>query len=503
MFNNRDILQYPKNHLDFSISNKIAKNKYTVIFLFQKKKNKVLSEKYFPAFSAKLGQRASTAKRLYVGLGQSSKINSENFAEILLELTSFLCQNQKEIQIQLPEKLFKKLGVDNLANLIATSFAVSSYDIQLLKSQVSTKKEIISTNHILSKIIIKSTVKYFKFFEIAIQKFVSISKHINAMRQVQSLPSNFFTSEEMEKRAAYLALKYNLKLKVYNKKQLKKMGADGILAVNQGSKREPKMIVLEYTPKEKTSTVKNKLKTLALVGKGVTFDTGGISLKPSAEMHDMKYDMSGSAAVIHSIAAIAELELPVKVIACVGMVENMPDGKAQNPGDVYKSLKGLTIEVQNTDAEGRLVLADLLYFTDKKYKPDLMIDMATLTGAILVALGSFYAGLFSHHKSVHKKLLKASKKSLEPLWSMPIGPKFRDLLKSNIADYNNIGGRLAGSSSAAEFLSLFVSKKTKWAHLDIAGTGFISKSTNVYPSVATGYGIRLMVELADSLCQNH
>ena len=259
------------------------------------------------------------------------------------------------------------------------------------------------------------------------------------------------------------------------------------------------MIVLEYNPR---GNAKKKIPTLALIGKGVTFDTGGISIKPSGDMHEMKYDMSGAAAVMHSVSAIAELKLPIRVVGVMGMVENMPGSMAFKPGDVYTSLKGLTIEVQNTDAEGRLVLGDLLYYAEKNYKPDLMINLATLTGACVVALGYFYAGLFTLKDNVRDFMLDASEKSIEPIWPLPIGERYKNMLKSDIADHNNIGGRGGGASSAASFLSLFVKKETNWAHLDIAGIGFIKSSFQLYPKVATGFGIRLLSEIANRMAKN-
>jgi len=213
-------------------------------------------------------------------------------------------------------------------------------------------------------------------------------------------------------------------------------------------------------------------------------------------MHEMKYDMSGAAAVLHSIAAIAELKLPTHVVAAIGLAENMPDGAALKPGDVYTAYNNKTIEVQNTDAEGRLILGDLLSYVGENYKPALMVNLATLTGACLVALGRFYAGLFTENEDVKNTLLEASKESLEPVWPMPMGPLYKKMLKSNIADYNNIGERWGGASSAAGFLSVFVDKKIPWAHIDIAGIAYMTKGFGVYPTVATGYGVRLLVELA-------
>ena len=446
---------------------------------------------HYPFFQAKPKELLQTHFEWYYGLGSFDKINLDSLSDIFRELMQKVIANLEEVIISLPSKLLEKIEISHLANICATSLGISSYSADLLKSKpVSIKIKIKEVSFALPK-------KYHSDFNKHLNKYLLLIDHINGTRQMQSLPGNYLTPQTAEVRAKKMAKQFGLKIKVLNKSALQKIGAGGILAVSQGSHREPRLIVLEYKPKSN-----KKCPTLAIVGKGVTFDTGGISIKPGGDMHEMKYDMSGSAVALHAVAAISKLKLPIHAVAIVGMVENMPGGNAFKPGDVYTSLKGLTIEVQNTDAEGRLVLGDLLYYAEKNYKPNLMINLATLTGAILVALGPFYAGCFSRHEKVTQLIKESSEKSLEPVWSLPLSNRYKDLLKSNIADYNNIGGRYGGSSSAASFLSLFVEENTNWAHLDIAGIGFIKSPFQLYPSVATGYGIRLLTEISENLIKS-
>ena len=476
------VLQYPQNANEY----KVGDNK-DGIFTIEFHSEESYSEKKNGLFRGAKREFYNISNGLLVGLGKEKNFEIDDFAAILLQLGNKVKKiSNNEVQLSFVKKITELFSVDEIINLTVTAFENCAFTIEMLKSKNSDDPKEEKKTKTIYFILADDKA------QVAIKKYSSLSKHIQATRQVQALPGNFLTAQTMEKRAREIAKSHNLKITVWGEKKLEELGAGGILAVNQGSMREPRMIAVEYEPKHYT-------KTFAIVGKGVTFDTGGISLKPPGDMHEMKYDMSGSAAALHAVAAIADLQLPIRVVSLIGMVENMPDGAALKPGDVYKSLKGLTIEVQNTDAEGRLVLADLLHFAEREYKPDLMVNLATLTGACLVALGQFYAGLFSEKKDVRVALRKAAKKSLEPVWALPMGNHFKSMLKSNIADYNNIGGRLGGSSTAASFLSLFVDKKTNWAHLDIAGVGFIKKSYNVYPAVASGYGIRLLTQIAEDM----
>jgi leucyl aminopeptidase len=265
------------------------------------------------------------------------------------------------------------------------------------------------------------------------------------------------------------------------------MGA--LLGVGQGSINESKMVIMKYTGTDEETA------PIAFIGKGVTFDSGGISLKPAAGMEDMKYDMAGSATVVGLMKTLAARKAKVNAIGVVGLVENMPGGNAQRPSDVVTSMSGQTIEVLNTDAEGRLVLADALWYTQDKYKPKIMVNLATLTGAMVVALGDVYAGLFSNDKDLTEKLVKSGKKSNERLWPFPMGKEYDEMIKSEIADMANISsGRGAGSITAAQFLQRFVNK-TPWAHLDIAGVAWNKKGNDITPKGAVGFGVRLLNQM--------
>ncbi len=277
-----------------------------------------------------------------------------------------------------------------------------------------------------------------------------------------------------------------LKIEVLGEKRMNTLGMHALLGVGLGSERESQLVVMRWDGGKKGA------KPAALIGKGVTFDTGGISLKPGSGMWDMKGDMGGSAAVVGAMIGIAKRKAKANVIGVIGLVENMPDGKAQLPGDIVKSMSGQTIEVQNTDAEGRLVLADALHYTNTKYKPVAMIDLATLTGAIIVALGHEHAGVFSNNDGLADQIASASSASSEKSWRLPLTPAYDKLIDSPNADMKNIGGREAGSITAAQFLQRFVGNTT-WAHIDIAGTGMKNKRSDPRETTfGTGFGVRLL-----------
>lgn len=261
-----------------------------------------------------------------------------------------------------------------------------------------------------------------------------------------------------------------------------------LLGVGQGSIRESKMVVMKW------NGGKDGERPLAFIGKGVTFDTGGISLKPPPNMDEMKMDMGGSAAVVGAMRALAGRKAKYNVVGLIGLVENMPDGNAQRPGDIVTSMSGQTIEILNTDAEGRLVMADVLTYAQERYKPKAMIDLATLTGAIIIALSHEHGGLFTEDDALASALLEAGSKTGDELWRMPLNDAYREMIKSDVADMKNIGGRDGGSSSAAAFLSRFIEKGTPWAHLDIAGTAWKKKDSDTEPRGGTGFGVRLLDE---------
>ena len=273
---------------------------------------------------------------------------------------------------------------------------------------------------------------------------------------------------------------------VLGEAEMQKLGMGSLLGVGQGSVRESKLVVLRWNGGADGE------RPLALVGKGVTFDTGGISLKPGQNMDEMKMDMGGSAAVVGTIRALAGRKARCNVVGLIGLVENMPDGNAQRPGDIVTSMSGQTIEILNTDAEGRLVLADVLTYAQETYKPKAIVDLATLTGAIIISLSHDYGGLFTEDDALASALLEAGEASGDLLWRMPLTDVHREMIKSDVADMKNIGGRDAGSSSAAAFLSRFVEKGTPWAHLDIAGTAWKKKDSDTEPKGGTGFGVRLL-----------
>ncbi len=322
-------------------------------------------------------------------------------------------------------------------------------------------------------------------------KFKALEEGTFYTRDLVSEPGNVLHPDEYAKRLNSLK-KNGLKINIYDEKKLKKLGMNALLGVGQGSIRGSYLVTIEW------NGAKSNSKPLAFVGKGVCFDTGGYSLKPAKFMEDMTYDMAGSAAVVGLMKSLAMRKAKINAVGVVGLVENMVSGNAQRPGDIVKSYSGKTIEILNTDAEGRLVLADALTFTEKKFQPKFIIDLATLTGAIIVSLGSEYAGLFSNNDKLSKQLLDAGEKVKEKLWRMPLHKNFDKLINSKNADMQNInyvGG--AGSTTAAQFLQRFILNKTPWAHLDIAGMAFSKYGGALNSGGATGYGVRLLNQLIE------
>ena len=323
------------------------------------------------------------------------------------------------------------------------------------------------------------------------KRFNSLIEGTNFTKDLVSEPGNILHPDEYAKRLLQLK-KIGLKINVYDKIKLKKLGMNALLGVGQGSIRGSYLVTLEW------NGIKSKKKPLAFVGKGVCFDTGGISLKPAKFMEDMTYDMAGSAVVVGLMKNLALRKAKINAVGVVGLVENMPGGNAQRPGDIVKSYSGKTIEVLNTDAEGRLVLADALTFTEKKFKPEFIVDLATLTGAIIVSLGSEFAGLFSNNDKLSKQLFDSGQKVGEKVWRMPLHKNYDKLINSKNADMQNInyvGG--AGSTTAAQFLQRFILNKTPWAHLDIAGMAFSKYGGALNSGGATGFGVRLLNQLIE------
>lgn len=313
----------------------------------------------------------------------------------------------------------------------------------------------------------------------------------NVARDLSNEPANALPPAALAREARAVAREVGLRCRVLEVPELRRRKLGAILAVGQGSDNPPRLVVLEHRPRRAGRLIASA-PTVCLVGKGITFDSGGISLKPGAGMHDMKHDMSGAAAVIGAMRAVALLDLPVHVVGLLAAAENMPSGHAYRPGDVVTAGSGTTIEVLNTDAEGRLVLADALHVAVQDYEPDAIVDLATLTGACQVALGSWCAGLFSNRDGLREHLRRAGEETAERLWPMPLWDEHREHIRGDVADIKNTGGRDGGAITAAAFLSKFVGE-VPWAHLDIAGTAYTEKPKPHQPRGATGFGVRLLV----------
>jgi leucyl aminopeptidase len=370
--------------------------------------------------------------------------------------------------------------IKNFVGYFLHGIKLKSYEFNIYKSKKN--KKIVFINVIGNKNKISSQDQL---------RFRALEEGTFFARDLVSEPGNILHPDEYAKRINSLK-KFGLKINIYDEKKLKKLGMNALLGVGQGSIRGSYLVTMEW------NGAKNSSKPLAFVGKGVCFDTGGISLKPAKFMEDMTYDMAGSATVVGLMKNLAVRKAKINAVGVVGLVENMPGGNAQRPGDIVKSYSGKTIEILNTDAEGRLVLADALTFTEKKFKPRFMVDLATLTGAIIVSLGSEYAGLFSNDDKLSNQLMKAGEEVDEKLWRMPLHKNFDKLIDSKNADMQNInyvGG--AGSTTAAQFLQRFILNKTPWAHLDIAGMAFSKYGGALNSGGATGYGVRLLNKLIE------
>jgi leucyl aminopeptidase len=370
--------------------------------------------------------------------------------------------------------------IENFVGYFLHGLKLKSYEFNIYKSKKDKRNISINVVGNKNKTSIQNQLR-----------FKALEEGTFFARDLVSEPGNILHPDEYAKRLSSLK-KYGLKINIYDDKKLKKLGMNALLGVGQGSIRGSYLVTMEW------NGTKNNTKPLAFVGKGVCFDTGGISLKPAKFMEDMTYDMAGSATVVGLMKTLALRKAKINAVGVVGLVENMPGGNAQRPGDIVKSYSGKTIEILNTDAEGRLVLADALTFTERKFKPKFMVDLATLTGAIIVSLGSEYAGLFSNSEKLSKQLLTAGEKVNEKLWRMPLHKNFDKLIDSKNADMQNInyvGG--AGSTTAAQFLQRFILNNTPWAHLDIAGMAFSKYGGALNSGGATGYGVRLLNKLIE------
>ncbi|MDH5656112.1 MAG: leucyl aminopeptidase [Spirochaetia bacterium] len=423
-----------------------------------------------------------------------NKLSENNTEAFLIVDENSEGQNQSDEEEEILPEYLTPYTYEEAVSQSISSFIVGSSRMELLKTEKTTsrkktaKKTDIRNAGIIASHLSGTQLKH------AVDRGQSIGQFVNSTRSIVSLPGNHFHPEEFEKYAKTIAKDHSLKIKIFNEAKLKSMGFGGILSVGKGSEIPPRMIVLEYRPQ-----IKKELMKVALVGKGITFDTGGISLKPPSEMHEMKYDMCGAATVLHAIALASERKLPIEITALLGIAENMPGSRAVKPGDVYTAYNGKTVEIQNTDAEGRLVLGDVLSYACDTYKPDYLLDFATLTGSVVVALGHEATGVMTSSERLAGKIEAASRKSLDRSWRLPHWSYYGKGLKSNIADLRNIAGREGGTISAMRFLSAFVKPGIPWAHFDIAGTAWRKKGSGSQSGGATGWGIRFLNQFFEDL----
>jgi leucyl aminopeptidase len=321
-----------------------------------------------------------------------------------------------------------------------------------------------------------------------------VAQGVSLTRELVTEPANIIYPESFVERVRASLKGSGVEIEVLDRAQMEKLGMGALLGVAQGSIREARLLILKWNGGDGGPT--------AFVGKGVTFDTGGISIKPAAGMEAMKWDMGGAAAVAGTLKALALRKAKANVVGICGLVENMPGGNAQRPGDVVTTMSGQTVEVINTDAEGRLVLADAVAYVQRNYSPKTVIDLATLTGAILISLGHEWAGLFSNNDELASELLKAADESGDKLWRMPMAEPFDRLIDSPIADMKNVGPREGGSITAAQFIQRFIENGTRWAHIDMAGKAWSDKASSTYDKGATGYGVRLLDQYVEDVLES-
>lgn len=413
---------------------------------------------------------------ILLGLGKADTVSEHDFENIGGKIAGFLAKGGAgHVLVQGFEN---GVSTGEIAARVALGAELGAYRFDRYKTDKKDKPKAARL-----AISLTSSVQAKKLYS----EFSAIAEGMATARDLVNEPANILTPPEFARRARQLT-KLGVKVEVLSEAQMKRLGMGALLGVGQGSVHPSQLVVMQWQGAAKTK------QPIAFIGKGVCFDTGGISIKPSAGMEDMKGDMGGAAAVTGLMASLARRKAKANVIGVLGLVENMPSGTAQRPGDIVTSMSGQTIEVLNTDAEGRLVLADALWYTQNRFKPKFMIDLATLTGAIMIALGQDYAGMFSNNDDLCQKLDTIGKREHERVWRMPMNDNFNKMINTPNADMKNIGGRYAGSSTAAQFLQRFVNN-VPWVHLDIAGTAMGSPKTPTSKGWASGYGVKLLDRL--------
>ncbi|HXV21217.1 MAG TPA: leucyl aminopeptidase [Desulfuromonadales bacterium] len=428
------------------------------------------------------GKRLAAERVLLVGLGKEKGAGDERLRQGVATATTFLQGKQiSTFTVSLPSFSLREAGMTAKAQAAAEGIALAAYRFDRYRTE---KREELPP--VLKDVcLLVEKQKDLQEVEAGVATARCICRGVSLARDLVNEPGNVKSPEFLAARATAVADEVGLKCTVLGQKDLEKEGCGALLGVAQGSVREPRLIVLEYHGGNRDA------QPIALIGKGVVFDAGGISLKPAEKMDEMKMDMAGGAAVLGTLLAAALLKLPVNLVGIIPAVENLPSGSAIRPGDILTSLSGRTIEVLNTDAEGRLILADALTFA-ARFKPRVVIDLATLTGACIIALGHHATAALGNHTGLIRQLLHAGEESGERLWQLPLWDDYAAQIKSDIADVKNIGGRPAGTITAAAFLQKFAEDFT-WAHLDIAGTAWEEKGRHYLPKGGTGVGVRLLI----------
>ena len=438
----------------------------------------IIKDKEFTGKSGKfciIRLKGKVKKLVMVGLGKREEFNTEKAREISGKTAAYMKDNSIN---EFSFLLFDELEPYDSAYSVVEGVKLSLYSFTEFKTQN------LEETKSIKQLTLVADGNNFIEIDNAIKEALIVTDAVYYVRDLQNKPSNIITPTYLAKEAISLSKKFNIKCAVLEKKDMQKLNMGGILAVNKGSDSPPKFIVLDYN---------NGKDTICFVGKGITFDSGGISLKPSQDMDEMKFDMSGGAVVLGIIQAAARLGLKLRIIGIIPATENLPGGSAYKPGDIIKLHNGKTAEIINTDAEGRLILADALAYS-KRFNPHAVIDFATLTGACVVSLGDVYTGLFCNDDDLANDLIKAGEKSGESLWRLPLNDKYKEYIKSNIADLKNCGPKEGGAITAAVFLKDFVECK-KWAHLDIAGTAWTKNNKDILkPHGGTGIGVKLAIE---------
>ncbi len=428
-------------------------------------------------------KKAIPKRILLVGLGKTTELSSDKVRQAAGTATRVIQGKKfKSPSMLLYKTEYKGISIEDITRSVVEGVLLSLYNFTMYKTLKKEDKAVINN---FTLIVQKKDV---------LAKVKSVAKNTQTVaeavcftRDIVNMAGSDATPTFLANKAKEIAKKTGVKCRTLSRPDMKRLGMGGILNVSRGSSQPPKFIILEYNTRKKNND------TIVLIGKGVTFDSGGISLKPGANMDLMKADMAGAAAVLGAFKAISNLKPATHIVGLVPCTENMPSGSALKPGDIIKCMSGKTVEILNTDAEGRLILADAMAYA-KRYKPDAVIDLATLTGACVAALGTFTSGMLGNNDKLKERVKHAGEKSHERVWELPLWKEYYELIKSNIADIKNTGGRYAGTITAACFLGEFV-EDFPWVHLDIAGTFLVEKDTPYIRKGATGVGVRLLTRL--------